>query len=133
MKPSTDRRAILATATAAALVAATGSASAQSTDVRGAVTFAGGAVVPKGQLAIYLDDPAIQDRAGRRLARIRIDSNGDSSTIDFSLSLPTGTTGSQTLQIVARLERADGWLLARGSAPFKEGVPISVTLNPAVY
>jgi hypothetical protein len=37
------------------------------------------------------------------------------------------------LQIVARLERADGWLLARGSTQFAAGGSVTVTLNEAVY
>jgi hypothetical protein len=34
---------------------------------------------------------------------------------------------------VARLERADGWLVARGSAELEAGSPVSVTLNAVMY
>jgi hypothetical protein len=37
------------------------------------------------------------------------------------------------LQIVARLERADGWLVARGSARFEAGSPVYVTLSAVMY
>jgi uncharacterized lipoprotein YbaY len=133
MKPPTDRRAVLAAAGAAALVAATGSAAAQPTDIEGAVTFAGGAVVPEGQLGVYLEDPAIQDRTARRIAKTRIESDGGSRSIGFSLVMPADTAVSPALRIVARLERADGWLLARGSAPFRADAPVAVTLNATIY
>ncbi len=34
---------------------------------------------------------------------------------------------------MARLERADGWLLARGSAPLNAGSPVPVTLYAVTY
>jgi hypothetical protein len=34
---------------------------------------------------------------------------------------------------VVRLERADGWLLARGSARIEAGAPVEVTLNTVMY
>ena len=66
MKRLTDRRTVLMTAGAAAVAAAAGPVAAQSTDIRGAVTFEGGAVIPEGHLEIYLEDTAIQDNARRR-------------------------------------------------------------------
>lgn len=131
MKRPTDRRTVLVTAGAAAVAAAAGPAAAQSTVVRGAVTFEGGAAIPKGELVIYLEHPATQGSARRRVAETRIESNGASEVIAFSLSSSTSPTG--TLQIVARLERADGWLVARGSAPFDAGSSANVTLNTVAY
>jgi hypothetical protein len=131
MKRLTDRRTVLMAAGAAAVAAAAGPAAAQSTDIRGAVTFEGGAAIPKGRLVIYLDDTAVQDNAEGRAAKTRVDSNGGSKAIEFSLSPPA--TASPTLQVVARLERADGWLLARGSAPLAAGSPVNVTLNTVMY
>jgi hypothetical protein len=133
MKRLTDRRTVLMAAGAAAVAATAGPAAAQSTDIRGAVTFEGGAVIPKGRLVIYLDDTAVQDDAEGRAAKTRIDSNGGSKAIEFSLSPPQGSTAAPTLQVVARLERADGWLLARGSAPFAAGSPVNVKLNTVMY
>jgi hypothetical protein len=118
---------------AVAVAAAAGPVAAQSTDIRGAVTFAGGAVIPKGDLEIYLEDPAIQDSARSRAAKTRIKSDGGSKTIAFSLSPPASSTASPTQRIVARLERADGWLLARGSAQFEAGSPVDVVLNAVMY
>jgi uncharacterized lipoprotein YbaY len=133
MKRRTDRRTVLKTAAAAAVATAAGPVAAQSTDIRGAVTFEGGAVIPEGHLEIYLEDPAIQDNARRRAAETRIKSDGGSKAIEFSLSQPASSTSSPTLRIVARLERADGWLVARGSAQFEADSPVYVTLNAVVY
>jgi uncharacterized lipoprotein YbaY len=132
MKRPTDRRTVLMAAGAAAFAAATGTAAAQS-DINGAVTFAGGFVIPQGQIEIYLEDPAIQDRVQRRIAETRVSSDGGSKTIGFSLTPPANSTASPTLQIVVRLERADGWLLARGSAQHSANAPVSVTLNEVIY
>lgn len=126
-----DRRTVLMAAGAAAVAVTAGTVAAQSTDIRGAVTFEGGAVIPKGHLEIYLEDPAIQDKARRRTAKTRVKSDGGSKTIEFSL--PASSTASPTLQIVARLERADGWLIARGSTQLEAGSPVYVTLNVVMY
>ncbi|CAN5403351.1 hypothetical protein BH10PSE7_BH10PSE7_20430 [soil metagenome] len=133
MKRPADRRTVLMTAGAAAVAAAAGPVAAQSTDIRGAVTLEGGAAIPEGHLEIYLEDPAIEDNARRRTAKTRIRSDGKLKTIAFSLSPPASFTASPALRIVARLERADGWLVARGSAKFKAGPPVHVTLNTVMY
>ena len=133
LKRPTDRRTVLMIAGAAAVAAAAVPVAAQPTEIHGAVAFEGGAVIPEGNLEIYLEDPAVQDNARRRAANTRTKSFGRSKTIAFSLSPPTGWTASSTLQIVARLERADGWLVARGSARFKMGSPVHVTLNAVMY
>ncbi|MCA1407299.1 twin-arginine translocation signal domain-containing protein [Ensifer sp. IC3342] len=133
MKRPTDRRTVLKTVGAAAVAAVAGPVAAQSTDIRGTVTFEGGAVIPKGRLEIYLEDPAIQDSARRRATETRIRSDGGSKTIAFSLSPPASSKASPTLRIVARLERADGWLMARGSTQIEAGSPVNVTLNAVMY
>ncbi|RVE91669.1 hypothetical protein [Sinorhizobium meliloti] len=132
MKRPTDRRTVLMTVGAAAVAAVAGPVAAQSPDIRGAVTFEGGAV-PEGHLEIYLEDPAIQDKARRRATETRIKSDGTSTSIAFSLSPPVSVKASPTLRIVARLERADGWLVARGSTRFEAGSPVYVTLNAVMY
>jgi uncharacterized lipoprotein YbaY len=137
VKHPTDRRTVLMTAGAVAgaviVAAAAGPVAAQSPDIRGTVTFAGGAVIPEGNLEISLEDPAIQDTARRRAAKTRVVSDGGSKAIAFSLSPPASLTASPTLQIVARLERADGWLVARGSARYGAGSPVHVTLSTVMY
>ncbi|WP_027997607.1 hypothetical protein [Sinorhizobium arboris] len=132
MKRPTDRRTVLMTVGAAAVAAVAGPVVAQPGEIRGAVTFEDGAV-PEGYLEIYLEDPAIQDKARRRAAETRIESDGRSKSIAFSLSPSVSLADSPTLRIVARLERADGWLVARGSTQFKAGSPVYVTLNAVMY
>jgi hypothetical protein len=133
VKHPTDRRTVLMTAGAIIAFAVTGPVAAQSADISGTITFAGGAVIPEGILEIYLEDPAIQDTARRRATKTRMKSDGGSKAIEFSLSPPASSTASPTLQIVARLERADGWLVARGSARYGAGSPVHVTLSTVMY
>jgi uncharacterized lipoprotein YbaY len=137
MKRPTNRRKVLIAAGVVALTAATGTAGtagAQTTDIRGAVTFRDGKAIPEGLIEISLEDPSIHDSAQRRVAATRIHSDGGSTAIDFSLPHPAASTmAAHPLKIVARLERADGWLLARGSAQVDAGTPVAVTLNTAMY
>ena len=131
-KLPTDRRTVMLTAGAAALAAARPGA-ARSLDIRGDVTFEGGVAIPHGDLGIYLEDPAIENAARRRLAESSIESDGRSKSIAFTLSLPAGATVSARLRIVARLERSDGWLIARGSTQLDAASPYHVTLNIVSY
>ncbi len=133
VKRPTDRRAVLIAAGAAALAAAAGTAAAQGTDIRGTVTFRGGAAIPEGRIAIYLEDLAIQDQAQRRLAEAHLTSDGRAKVIGFSVPGPDGLTAAPSLQIVARLARADGWLIARGSAQITAQAPVDITLNAVTY
>ena len=133
MKRSAHRRAVLAIAGAAAVTAAAGPVIAQLQDIRGVVTLSKSALVPEGHLEIYLEDPAITDNARRIAERTRIDSDGKAKSIAFSFSTSANSTASPTLRLVARLERTDGWLIARGSAPLKTGSPVHITLKTVTY
>ena len=132
MNRTPDRRTILM-ATGVAALAAGWPLAAQSKDIAGAVSFEGGTAIPKGQIELYLADPAVEDNAQRRVAEIVIESDGGSKEIAFSLPALESPTASPTLQIIARLERADGWLVARGSAQVEAGSPIHITLNAVMY
>jgi hypothetical protein len=134
MKHPTSRRAALLAAglLAAGTTAFTQAAAAQSTDVSGTVKFQGDAVIPKGHLLIYLEDPAVRN-AGALAAKTQLKSDGGTKAIGFSLPLPASATASSTLLVVARLERGDGWLLARGSAKLRAGTPVEITLNTVMY
>ena len=124
MKRPTDRRTVLKTAGAAAVAMVAGAVAAQSADIRGAVTFEGGKAIPEGFLEIYLEDTAIQDNARRRAAETRIESDGGSKAIEFSLSAPASAAASPTLRIVARLSQQ-----ALGSKKVQEGLK-DVLLGP---
>lgn len=110
-----------------------GAAAAQPDGLRGSVNFVGDTAIPAGQIAITLEDTANRDSVRLAPVEAALDSNGKSTIIPFAIEMPATVRASRTLQIVARLERADGWLLARGSAPYTPGTPIEVTLNPAMY
>ena len=133
MKRPTDRRTVLKTAGAAAVAVVAGASRcaigrySRRSHVRGRQGY------PGRSLEIYLEDTAIEDKARRRAAKTRIESDGGSKAIEFALSAPASATASPTLRIVARLERADGWLVARGSAQVEGGATVEVTLNAVMY
>jgi len=128
-----NRRKILTIAGAAAVALAAAPAIASSTDMDGTITFEGGKAIPPGQLKITLEDKAVTDTALRRVAETTVKSDGSVLSIAFTLSPSVGFAPSPTLQIIARLERADGWLLARGSAEVMTGLPVAITLNTVLY
>lgn len=130
MKQPTNRRTVLAAAAMAAVAAASGTAVAQSPDMRGDITFAGGKAIPEGEIEIYVEDPAIQDSTQRRVAETHVNSDGASKTIAFSLAQPAD---AEKMQIVARLTRADGWLIARGSVQVALNAPVTITLKQVIY
>ncbi len=132
MRRPTARRTVSIAAAVAVVAAASGVATAQASDILGTVTFEGGAVIPAGQVEIHLEGLAHPD-ATKSADTTHAESDGKSDTISFSLSLPADAMQMRSLEVVARLERADGWLLARGSAEVKAGAPIRVTLHPAMY
>ncbi|MCV3274175.1 hypothetical protein [Roseobacter sinensis] len=106
---------------------------AQSRDIRGGVTYHGGKVIPEGQIEVFLEDPAVQTKTRLGGSQERIESDGKSREVTFSLVWPAGSSPSPNLRIVALLERQDGWLLARGSAQVEVGRPVSVALNTVMY
>lgn len=133
MKPRITRRTLFAAAGSAAVVAVAGAVSAQPMDMRGAVKFEDGKAIPEGQIEIYLEDSTLPEKEQGRHVKTQLKSDGGSQAIAFSLPLPASSTPSPMLHIVARLEREDGWLLARGSAQVEAGLPVSITLYRAMY
>lgn len=131
MTRETKRRTVLMAAGAVAVAAVAGPAAAQSAEIHGTITFEGGSTIPEGQLEIYLEDLAVKNK--RRAAQTRVDSNGGSKTIAFSLASSEPSVPSAPLRIVVRLERKDGWLLARGSARYQSGSPVKVALRTVMY
>lgn len=111
--------------------AAAPSGAAQDTTLDGTLRFESGAKIPKGTIEIFLEDPA----SGRleTAAAERVQSTGAETEIAFALPRPAPTISAPTVRIVARLERADGWLLARGSAKLNAGTATDITLFRAMY
>ena len=112
------RRRLLAAIAAGAVA---GPVVGQPEGVHATVVYETGAEIPKGVIALELgpDAPAA-----------RVDSDGKSKSV--AVSLPSALLG-EGAEIVAYLERADGWLLARGSAIMEPGTPVQVTLYPVIY
>lgn len=133
MKRLADRRTILLAVATAAVAVGAGAGTVRPADVEVTVGFEGGGFVPKGQLAVYLDGPDGGGDARPPAARMTADSDGGSPEINLSLSVPSDLDTSSPRQIVARLQRADGWLLARGSAQIKDGSPVFITLYTAMH
>lgn len=123
------RRGLLMAACMAGVAAFAGPAVAQSPGIRGEIGYEGGAIIPEGEIEIRLEGADSEDSAEQAM---RLRSDGKSTTIDFVL--PASGGASPPLEIVARLERADGWLVARGSARAESpGAPVHLTLNRAMY
>lgn len=99
------------------------------------LTFEGGNQIPKGSIDIMLDDPAMADKTALQDMTWRVTSTGKDRKIAVPVPAPSpaGRTGSGKAQIVARMTRADGWLLARGSARFQADQPIEITLHQVMY
>ncbi len=126
----TDRRRILLAVGVAAVAAVADTATAQPMEIRGTVDFEGGAKIPKGEIEIYFEESTLPNETRHPAVQTQVKSDGEERTIAFSFS-PPASLGP--LQIIARLEREDGWLLARGSAISKSGSPVSITLNTVMY
>ncbi len=121
-------------AMAAAALLGPAAALAQSTEIHGEVVFEDGSAIPKGQIEIFLEDAAVQRDAQSRTAKTHIKSDGGSKMMVFSiLSEDDRDLSASTLQVIARLERADGWMLARGSAKLEPDAAVRITLNRVMY
>jgi hypothetical protein len=127
--PHPDRRSILAAASAA-LLALAGPARAESVGIAGTVAFADEAPIPKGRLRIVLDVPGSEAPEPAPSAELVTD--GKATAVDFALTRPDGANPAG-LRVVARLEREDGFLLARGSAPVEPGTPVHIILRIVMY
>lgn len=129
MTRTSPRATMLMAAATAALTTIAGTNLAEASDIQGTVAFADDAAIPKGRIEIYIDDPAAKG-ARRHAAATQVESDGGSRTIAFTLAAPADAPATQ---VVARLEREDGFLLARGSAALKPGAPTTITLYTVMY
>lgn len=125
-----DRRTVLLLIGTAAVATVAGTAPAQAGDISGTVEFEGGALIPKGEIAIHIEDATYQEDAPPRAAGMRVRSDGKSKSVGFSFP---PSMASPEARIVARLERADGWLLARGSARLEVGSAVTLVLRTVMY
>lgn len=133
MAHRTDRRAMLLAAGSVAFAAATGAGAAQSSEIRGTVEYEGGDAIPKGRLKVFLREEGSEPSAQEQAVRAEIQSDGAAAAINFAFPSPGALRGSSTPQIIATLERADGWLLARGTAVYEAGSTVRIVLYTAMY
>lgn len=131
MNRTTDPRRILFAATTAAAMAA-GAVSAQSADIQGTIAYEGGSEIPKGRIAILLGGAAPQAEGRGQDRQHQLKSDGETKVIEFSLTASSGRVADGQ-EIVVQLERADGWLLARGSAIYKSDAPVQIILYTVMY
>jgi hypothetical protein len=115
----------------AAFAAVAGPGSAQAADISGTVEFAGGAVIPEGGITLHLEIPEAD--ALHEVPPLAVVSDGKAKAVDFSFAQSAGPDAAAGARIVARLEREDGWLLARGSAQVEPGTPVQIVLHTVMY
>ncbi|WP_265502759.1 hypothetical protein [Paracoccus beibuensis] len=130
MKRLVDRRMILLAGASAAVTRVALADAARPAEITVKIGFEGGKPIPKGRLVAYLEGPA---EAQHVAARADTESNGKPREIRIPLPLPPGTDMSSPRQVVAELQRDDGWLLARGSAQVEEGLSAVITLYIVMY
>lgn len=130
MTRTSPRATMLMAAATAALTTIAGTNLAEASDIQGTVAFADDAAIPKGRIEIYIDDPAAKGARRPDAAATQVESDGGSRTIAFTLAAPADAPATQ---VVARLEREDGFLLARGSAALEPGAPTTITLYTVMY
>jgi hypothetical protein len=128
-KENPDRRSVLAAAGTAALLALAGPAQAEDQEIRGTVAFVGDTLIPKGQIRIRLE--GLGDDTPRPEAELA--SDGRATEVDFRILLPAAQGAGTGARIVGRLERKDGWLLARGSVQVRTDLPIALVLHTVMY
>ncbi len=131
MRHATGRRKVIMTLGVMALATIPGRGATQPTVIPGSVAFEGGMNIPEGEIEIYFDDPSSSDPADPDALSTRLRSDGNAKAIEFLLTVDTDVSGVR--EIIARLERNDGWLIARGSTVFELGAPVRIMLHTVMY
>ncbi|QUS57148.1 hypothetical protein [Pseudovibrio brasiliensis] len=102
--------------------------------ISGTITYAGNEAIPKGQIKIFLKDSQTQSKSQVTASQTQLISTGKAKTLAYSFVMPTKAIASQAQLVEVRLERADGWLLARGSEKVRaERTPTDVMLYKVMY
>lgn len=128
MKRLAGYRMMLLAAATVAVGAGAGADTARPTDAEITIDFEGGKAIPEGQLVVHLEDPA-----GGRQTGAKAESDGKAVKMSLSLPMPAALDSTSPQQVVAELQRADSWLLARGSAQLEGDAPVAITLYTVMY
>lgn len=128
-----DRRNLLAVGGVFAAAALAGKADAQTMAITGKVEFEGGGPIPEGELRVFIEGDD-QPAARRGASAITRTVDDKATSVDFSLDPPpTARMAGGNISVVATVQRADGWLLARGSEQVTPGTPVTITLHTVMY
>ncbi|MDD7911549.1 hypothetical protein PUV47_16585 [Pseudovibrio exalbescens] len=107
---------------------------AQTQKISGTISFADQELIPEGSLKLYLKSTARPDSKTELETETPLESRGKTGTLAFVANLPEALEPTAPFQLIARLERADGWLLARGAASLKKpDMPQEITLYTVMY
>ena len=131
MKAPNQRRSFLMAAGAAAMAA--GVASGQPPARLGALDYEGGKAIPAGIIEIVFEATTGNGQGRASPGATRLTSDGKARELAFPLPEPASAARSGKARIVAYLERADGWLLARGAARLDGDGPVRITLHGVIY
>ncbi len=132
-----DRRTFLALVGATLLAPGAGTGATETETGTGTGTahlrieFVDGAVIPAGGLRLLLDTAGTGGDAARTALPDPIESDGTSRELIVPLPGPVPALASR--RVVARLEGADGRLLARGTATLAPDGPTTVVLYETMY
>ena len=110
-------------------VALTDRAAAQ-TALDATLVSANGEAIPEGEIVVIFEGAESVPQSRRAAPEMRFKSEGEAKAVKVSLpEVPSGAN----VQIVATVERADGWLLARGSAKLRDDGRVEVMLHQVMY
>lgn len=103
-------------------------------NVSGAITFAEHAKIPKGELKLFLRETSQSHSKIELKLQDPLKSSGTVKSYAFMASLPKTLHSVTPLQLIAQLERSDGWLIARGSVLVSNiKAQQNITLFPVMY
>ena len=102
--------------------------------ISGTISFAEHAKIPKGELKLYLGGTSHSNQRIELKLLSPLKSSGAKTSITFAASFPQMSQSATPIQLIARLERSDGWLIARGSVLMSyPETQQNITLFPVMY
>ncbi|TWI87331.1 hypothetical protein JM93_02573 [Roseibium hamelinense] len=128
-----NRRAFLCTSILATLTVPCTRARAQEEKVFVRVTYPSLKAIPEGRIRIFVPDQAVpsSETGGQGLREKLLITDGNTDFEEFSL--PVSFAAARPVQIIAHLERTDGWLLARGSVRLSHAKDVVIQLTKVMY
>lgn len=99
----------------------------------GTITYGARKTLPAGRIALVIEDTA--DPAADQPTVLTVESDGTAETLDFTLpdDALSATLNRKGVELVAYLEREDGFLIARGSVEMPLVAPVVIDLATVMY